>query len=69
MPPRVLTALPVYNEVAHVDDVLAEVLRYSPEVLVIDDGSNDGTAEVVERESGGRARVLRRSLGMEGEST
>ena len=47
MPPRVLTALPVYNEVAHVDDVLAEVLRYSPEVLVIDDGSNDGTSELL----------------------
>lgn len=44
MPPRVLTALPVYNEAAHVAAVLAEVRRYSPEVLVVDDGSRDGTA-------------------------
>ena len=32
-----LTALPVYNEVNHVSDVLAEVRRYSQDVLVVDD--------------------------------
>ena len=42
-----LTALPVYNEVKHVNDVLDEVLRYSPHVLVVDDGSTDGTAELL----------------------
>ena len=41
---RALTALPVYNEVRHVNRVLDEVLRYCPDVLVVDDGSNDGTA-------------------------
>jgi glycosyltransferase involved in cell wall biosynthesis len=44
---RFLTALPVYNEVNHVGDVLAEVRRYSPEVLVVNDGSSDGTADVL----------------------
>jgi glycosyltransferase involved in cell wall biosynthesis len=47
MPRRFLTALPVYNEVAHVAPVLDEVRRYSPDVLVVDDGSSDGTAEVL----------------------
>ncbi|MBX9788388.1 MAG: glycosyltransferase family 2 protein [Pirellulales bacterium] len=42
---RVLTALPVYNEVAHVDAVLDEVLRHCADVLVVDDGSTDGTSE------------------------
>ena len=45
--PRFLTALPVYNEVQHVNGVLDEVLRYSPDVLVVDDGSTDGTSELL----------------------
>ena len=40
---RFLTALPVFNEVDHVEPVLHEVLKYSPDVLVVDDGSTDGT--------------------------
>lgn len=44
---RSLTALPVYNEVNHVNAVLDEVLRYSPDVLVVDDGSTDGTSELL----------------------
>jgi len=49
---RTLTALPVYNEREHVAGVLQEVRRYSPEVLVVDDGSRDGTAEVLARTEG-----------------
>lgn len=44
---RWLTALPVYNEVRYVDAVLDEVTEYSPEVLVVDDGSTDGTSELL----------------------
>lgn len=40
-----LAALPVYNEVDYVDGVLDEVSRYASAVLVVDDGSIDGTAE------------------------
>ena len=42
-----LTALPVFNEVDHVHAVLNEVKRYSADVLVIDDGSTDGTSDVL----------------------
>lgn len=49
MSQRVLTALPVYNEAAHVEAVLDAVLRYCPEVLVVDDGSTDGTQELLAR--------------------
>jgi glycosyltransferase involved in cell wall biosynthesis len=42
---RVLTALPVYNEASHVDPVLSEVARYASDILVVDDGSNDGTSD------------------------
>src|SRR3954451_16578212 len=41
--PRFLTALPVYNEQSHVNPVLDEVIRYASDVLVVDDGSTDGT--------------------------
>jgi len=44
---KALTALPVYNEANHVSPVLDEVLRYCREVLVVDDGSSDGTAGIL----------------------
>jgi len=47
MPESSLTALPVYNEVDHVGGVLDCTLRYAPDVLVIDDGSDDGTSELL----------------------
>lgn len=47
--PRVLTALPVYNEMSHVDEVLDAVLQYADDVLVVNDGSTDGTAERLAR--------------------
>ena len=46
-PPRWLTALPIFNEANHVAGVLDEVRRYSPNVLVVDDGSTDGTSELL----------------------
>ncbi len=48
MTSRWLTALPVYNEQDHVSRVLDEVVRYSPEVLVVDDGSSDGTGPLLQ---------------------
>jgi dolichol-phosphate mannosyltransferase len=44
---NVLTAIPVYNEESHLDSVLAEVRRYSPRIVVIDDGSTDRTHELL----------------------
>lgn len=49
---RVLTAIPVYNEARHVRDVLAEVRQYAPDILVVNDGSTDGTAELLDAEPG-----------------
>jgi dolichol-phosphate mannosyltransferase len=49
---RLLTAIPVYNEERHVAAVLKEVRRYSPDILVVNDGSTDRTAELLAQESG-----------------
>ena len=63
MSQRFLTALPVYNEVRHVSGVLDEVRRYSGHVLVVDDGSTDGTAELLRRRSDIRVITHPRNLG------
>jgi dolichol-phosphate mannosyltransferase len=61
---RVLVVLPTYNEAENVEHVLGRIRRALPDggVLVVDDGSPDGTAELAERvgkELGG-VEVLRR---------
>lgn len=48
MPSQFLTALPVFNEVNTVSPVLDEVARYADDILVIDDGSTDGTRELLQ---------------------
>lgn len=42
---RILTAIPVYNEESHIEPILTEVLRHTSDVLVVDDGSTDGTPD------------------------
>jgi len=44
---RWLTALPVYNEARYVDRVLDQVRQFSPEILVVDDGSQDDTPRLL----------------------
>ncbi len=61
---RVLVVLPTYNEAENIERVLAAVRRALPDggVLLVDDGSPDGTADIAERvgkELGG-IDVLRR---------
>lgn len=40
---RILTTIPIYNEAAHVTGVLDAVRHYTPDILVVDDGSTDAT--------------------------
>ena len=53
---RVIALIPAYNEAARVGEVVAEARRHVDEVVVIDDGSGDGTAAAAEKAG---ARVLR----------
>jgi glycosyltransferase involved in cell wall biosynthesis len=47
---RWLTAIPVYNEDRHLTAVLSQVRRFSPEILVVDDGSTDATPDLLDLE-------------------
>lgn len=44
---KVVTAIPIYNEERHVESVLREVKRHSSDILMINDGSTDRTAELL----------------------
>ena len=44
---KTLVALPVFNEATHVTAVLDEVVRFADNVLVVDDGSTDGTSQLL----------------------
>lgn len=44
---RALIAIPVFNEATHLPDVLARVRAFATDMLVIDDGSTDGTAALL----------------------
>jgi dolichol-phosphate mannosyltransferase len=46
----ILLGIPVYNEQAYVANVLGEVRQYADCVLVIDDGSTDGTPLLLARQ-------------------
>ncbi|MBW3660227.1 MAG: polyprenol monophosphomannose synthase [Gemmatimonadetes bacterium] len=60
----VLVIIPTYNERENLPKIVPEVLGRSPrtEILVVDDGSPDGTGELAERLAAetGRVRVLHR---------
>lgn len=60
---KLLTAIPVYNEERHVEEVLREVRRYSPEVVVVNDGSTDRTGELLANQPGLRVVAHRHNRG------
>lgn len=47
---RFLIAIPVFNEEGHLENVLGAVRKYSPRILVVNDGSTDRTGELLARQ-------------------
>lgn len=54
-----LVAIPVYNEEKYLGEVLEQTLKQPVDILVVDDGSTDGTPDVLKQFPG--IQVLRRS--------
>lgn len=58
--PRVPIVVPCYNEAPHIRDVVAQLLRTrypSLEIILVNDGSTDGTADVLDELCGQRPRL------------
>lgn len=49
---NILAVIPVYNNMKTVIEVVRGVKKYLTDILVVDDGSDDGTGEVLRREEG-----------------
>ena len=58
-----LAALPVFNEAMYLDGVLTEVTKFADNVLVVNDGSTDDTARLLENWPGVRVVHHERNLG------
>lgn len=62
---EITIVVPAYNEARRIEPSLEKILAFLPaqfassEVLLVDDGSTDGTADLVEARFGARVRVLR----------
>lgn len=54
-----LVIIPTYNEAENISEIITKILAQSPEldILVIDDGSPDGTAEIVKEMKTNNSRI------------
>ena len=48
-PLKIIAAIPAYNEAKHIEEIVSKTLRYVAQVIVVDDGSEDGTGERAKR--------------------
>ncbi|MFC1930826.1 glycosyltransferase family 2 protein [Chloroflexota bacterium] len=46
--PKVIAAMPAYNEEKYIGSLILQVKQYADKVIVVDDGSTDRTADVAE---------------------
>ncbi len=64
---RLLITIPVFNERRYLEQVLAKVRQFHDQILFIDDGSTDGTAELLDgivrrKENAGHIHVLHHAV-------
>ena len=47
--PRIVAVIPCYNTASHIAEVVTKCLPHVSQVIVVDDGSTDGTVEVAKK--------------------
>ena len=47
---KTLVAIPVHNEVRHIIQVLDEVRKYADDILAVNDGSSDGSGDLLNQQ-------------------
>ncbi|MBW2974175.1 glycosyltransferase family 2 protein [Candidatus Woesearchaeota archaeon] len=50
MEPRIFAVIPAYNEESNIKKIISETRKYVNNIIVVDDGSKDRTAEQAEKE-------------------
>lgn len=44
---NICVVLPIYNEVKHLDKLIPEIHKYADQIICVDDGSTDGSSEIL----------------------
>lgn len=61
---RISVVMPLFNKVSFVEEAIVSVLKQTlpaTEIIVVDDGSTDGSAECVERLANSQVRLIRQA--------
>ena len=61
---RISVVMPLFNKVSYVEEAIVSVLKQTlpaTEIIVVDDGSTDGSAECVERLANSQVRLIRQA--------
>ncbi len=60
---NICVVLPIFNEVQHLGKLIPEVLRYTDKIICVDDGSTDGSQEILKKYGDIKTITLEKNMG------